>query len=195
MIRVLFAVTAAVVISGCALFPAIGPGDQVAWQARQANLETLDSWQLQARVASGAVLGWSANMNWRQQAEHFDVRVAGPLGSGGFLARGTPNLVEIKTPEQTVVTVDPEQLLLERVGWAFPLQRLPFWVRGIPDPNLKAQIQVDGQGRLIELRQDGWLVEYDEYGEYDARQLPRKFSMENEQVKIRVVIDRWSGLG
>src|SRR5689334_14016233 len=94
---------AVLVLGGCALMgSSFGSGEQ-AWNTRRASLQALDHWTLQARVASGRVLGWSGNMRWRQEAGNFDIRVAGPLGVGGFQTRGSlDGEVQIRTSRETI---------------------------------------------------------------------------------------------
>ncbi|MGH8453077.1 MAG: lipoprotein insertase outer membrane protein LolB, partial [Nevskiales bacterium] len=105
-------------LAGCALMgtPRSNPSES-AWTNRRAELTALDRWLLQARIASGRI-GMSGNLRWRQDAEHFDIRVSGPLGASGFQAQGHPGQVEIRTTRETVVTQNPEALLQEKIGWS-----------------------------------------------------------------------------
>lgn len=180
------------VLGGCAHFSA--PATQVpdaAWDSRRLELTHLEHWLLQARVASGRV-GWSGNMRWRQDADEFDIRVSGPLGTSGFMARGNADRVEIRTAKETVVTEDPQALLQEKAGWGMPFHQLRYWAVGVPYPHTPARVQFDAQGRLQKLEQDGWQLEYTEYGQYLQYELPRRFSLENAEMYFRVIVDDWS---
>lgn len=169
------------------------PAEQ-AWIQRRAELTALDHWLLQARIASGRI-GWSGSLHWRQQAEHFDIRVSGPLGTGGFQARGHLGEVEIRTTRETLVTRQPEVLLQEKIGWSLPLEQLRYWAVGVPSPSTPAVVQYDTAGRLSTLSQDGWLLEYTEYGRYQGYELPRRFTLDNGDTHFRVVVDDWSEFG
>ncbi len=183
------------VLAGCAHFsaPATSVSD-AAWTNRRVELTGLDHWLLQARVASGRI-GWSGNMRWRQDADEFDIRVSGPLGTSGFMARGNHERVEIRTAKETIVTDDPQSLLWEKAGWGMPLHQLRYWAVGVPYPDSPAIVQFDAQGRLLKLKQDGWELEYTEYGQYQRYELPRRFTLDNGDMYFRVVVDDWSEFG
>jgi outer membrane lipoprotein LolB len=184
------------VLGGCALIGTapVGSPSEKAWSARRAELSRLDRWLLQARVASGHV-GWSGNMRWRQEAGNFEIRVSGPLGAGAFQARGTAERVEIRTAKETVVTEDPETLLQEKAGWGMPLRQLRYWAVGVPYPATPAVVRYDAAGRLQSLEQDGWRLEYTEYGVFQRYELPRRFTLDSGDMHFRVVVDDWSEVG
>ncbi len=188
-------------LSACAIIakpPKADPGivDPAAWQVRQEQLRELDIWSLQGRVATGQLLGWTGNLSWRQDGEVFNVRLAGPLGAGGFRASGTLDLVTIRTSERRMVTTQPDMLVEETLGWTFPLQPLRYWAQGRPAPGDYESISVDAQGRLIGLVQSGWRLTYLEYAEVENQPaLPKRIVLDNGETRIRLVVDRWFNLG
>jgi outer membrane lipoprotein LolB len=183
---------------GCAMLGTSGTGSSgpsaQAWSARHAELSRLDHWLMQARIASGR-MGWSGNLHWRQDADHFDIRVSGPLGSGSFQARGHLGEVEIRTAQESLITQNPEALLREKMGWSLPLAQLRYWSIGLPYPTTPAAVRYDALGRLQSLEQDGWRLEYTEYGFYQHYELPRRFTLEDADNYFRVFIDAWSEIG
>lgn len=174
--------------------PASTTAAETAWLARRAELTALDRWLLQARIATSRV-GWSGNLRWRQELEQFDIRVAGPLGAGGFHASGHAGRVEIRTSDESLVTQEPEALLQEKLGWSLPLRQLRYWAVGVPYPDSPAIVRFDAVGRLQAMEQDGWRLEYSEYGFYQHHELPRRFSLDNGDTTFRVVVDDWSEVG
>lgn len=189
-------------LSGCAIIrkpPSQAPGidNGVAWQQRQATMRHFADWSLQGRVATGQLLGWTGNLSWRERAQHFDVRLSGPLGAGGMRANGTLEQVEIQTDDgKHFVTRDPDALVKKTLGWSFPLAPLRYWARGIPAPGDYDKISVDGQGLLKSLRQDGWTLSYLEYTTPAGAPapLPRRVVLDNGETRIRLVVDRWFDL-
>ena len=171
-----------------------GVADPKAWAARKSELATFDHWSMQGRAATGKILGWSGNLSWRQRGDEFDVRMAGPIGVGGFRAQGTLELVEIRSQDETYLTTEPEALVKEALGWEFPLEGLRFWVLGLPEPDAPARITVDENGHLVDLQQSGWRLAYTEYQKTDGPDLPRRIILDNGDNKIKVVIDRWFDL-
>src|SRR5699024_1708836 len=109
---------------------------------------------------------------------------------------GTLERVTIRTGDGTFQTTHPEQLVRRTLGWAFPLQPLRYWARGLPAPGGYASISVNAQGRLVGLQQNGWQLSYLEYGTQTGwPALPRRIVLDNGETRIRLVIARWFNLG
>ena len=64
-------------------------------------------------------------------------------------------------------------------------------MRGVPVAGQNSDFQWDAQGRLLELRQNGWLIAYNRYRERGGLHLPDKLKLERDAVKVRFVIDNW----
>lgn len=185
---------AAMQLGACAtLMKPVDDADR-AWEQRQKQLEQIDQFTLNARVASGGIFGIKGNLIWRQRDEEFDMSVAGPFGVGAVKLSGTPQLVTVTSKSGSSVTPDPERYLHDRLGWTFPVEGLRYWVLGLPSPFTDAEIQVNDSGLLEALDQDQWALSFDEYQTAGRWQLPRKFVAENSEVKIKIVIDQWSDL-
>jgi outer membrane lipoprotein LolB len=181
----------ALLIGGCALVNFRPGHSQAAWEARQALLTQIDRFNLRARVSAG-LLAPTGNLVWRQNKDDFDLRIAGPLGMGAMSIRGGKGRVEVQTSRERLTGTDPEQLLHERLGWEFPVMHLRSWVLGLPAPGSKADIELDDEGRIETLEQDGWKLSYDDYVHGSRVDLPRKLVLSNPDVKIKVVVDEWS---
>ena len=197
MKHLLLFVTLVSLLAGCAVIrqpPESEPGvaDAAAWQAHRETLAELETWALQGRVATGQLLGWTGNLNWRQNGEDFDVRLSRPMGAGGFRASGTLDRVVIRTGDRRMVTTEPDALVERTLGWTFPLEPLRYWGRGLPAPGDYDRISVDAQGRMVALEQDGWKIAFPEYAEPDgAPALPERIVLDNGETRIRLVVDRW----
>lgn len=198
MKKLLVCLLAAAVLSGCAIIrkPAeteAGVVDAAAWAEHKNELADFSIWSLQGRVATGQLLGWTGNLSWRQQGEDFDVRLSGPLGAGGFRAKGSlDDVVVIQTKDERFVTTEPDILVERTLGWTFPLEPLRFWARGLPAPGGYDRISVDAQGRMISLEQNGWALSFPDYIEPEnAPAVPRRIVLDNGETRIRLVVDRW----
>ena len=183
-------------LAGCeTLAPRVdGPADLQAWQERRAWLEALDTWQLEGRVAIAAHDdGWNANIDWVQVGDHLDVNFSGPLGVGSARIAGTSDRLEVHTTEgEHFVTQDPETDLYWQLGWTAPVDRMAYWVLGLPGPGGEQLLEVDAAGRMLQLQQGGWTVDYIDYRVLDdGRAMPRKIEMQREGVRIRLVVSDW----
>ena len=87
---------------------------------------------------------------------------------------------------------DPEDLMQELFGYSLPVNGLQFWMRGIPDPEqVYASLELDEQGRLKQLNQAGWLIDYNRY--HDGKPaMPAFIKISNKTLNAKIVIDHWS---
>jgi outer membrane lipoprotein LolB len=180
-------------LQGCAALKHSERSEQ-AWEARRAQLVQVDRFTLQARVSSGGMFGVKGNLHWRQTPEAFDMRVAGPFGIGAATITGRGRDIEIRTSKRHFVTQDPEGDLKARLGWTFPVSHLRYWVLGQPAPGSKAEFELDRGGHIVALTQDGWTLDFQEYQDAGTLELPRKFEVANDEIRLKVVVDTWSGL-
>ena len=184
-----------VLLAGCSVLEMKKKqASELAWEARRARLSQIDRFALQARVSSGGLFGVKGNLSWKQQRDDFQMRVAGPFGVGAATITGTGRQVEIRSAKGVFTTRNPEQDLHDRLGWTFPVSHLRYWALGLPAPGSDAAMELDEGGRITSLEQDDWTLEYDEYQDAGELELPRKFAVANDEVKIKVVVDEWSDL-
>ena len=181
-------------LAGCATRPPVSePVPEAAWLTHRALLEALTDWQVRGRVAvRTGEDGWNAHFDWHQQGQDYLIRLRGPFGQGAVELHGNAMGVWLKQADQTpVFALDPETLLEQQTGWRLPVAGLSSWLRGLPVAGLASDLHWDMHGRLLQLRQDGWLVDYSRYREQGDVALPQKLKLERDMVKVRFVIDDW----
>lgn len=84
------------------------------------------------------------------------------------------------------------QLARKVLGYELPLEGLQYWVRGLPWPGLdKGERQVDETGRLKQIQQGPWQVEYLDWSPAGASGLPSKLDLTGEGLRMRLVVDEW----
>ena len=164
------------------------------WADRQDRLQALEEWELRGRISlSTKDDALSGTLTWRQLFGDMDFRFRGPLGIGGMRIVGDEHQLRVKTSSgDEFYLTDPVVDLERRFGWHVPLYSMRHWVLGVPATGSESRQQLDGAGRLKSLDQDGWVVNYDSYRDAGAEQLPRKLIMENGDISIRLIVDRWS---
>ncbi len=193
--RRLAAVALAALLSACATAPPRPPGAaQALWEARQTRLAALDDWGFAGRVAVTADnKGWNANLRWQQQDAHYDIRVLAPLGQTVAWLTGDAQGVELRTAGHGLTqAAEPEILLRSELGWSVPVSGLRYWVLGLPDRGRPAtNTELDGEGRLSRLSQDGWDIRFLRYKRIDALDLPDKITLANSRLDVRLVVDSW----
>lgn len=191
----LIPVLAGLALAGCeTLAPRVAGEDPAAWEARRATLEAMDKWSLEGRLAVKANdEGQSANVSWKQEGEFLEARFFGPFGAGNTRIVGNADELLIETSDgERMHTTTPERDLYRELGWTVPLDRMPYWVRGIPGPGLVEDLKIDGAGRLQSVKQGTWTLEIPQYVQReDGRVMPRRITLNRRDVRIRLIIDDW----
>lgn len=192
-----FSVLCAVLwLAGCSTLPS-NSGEQAEaerlWAGRQPLLARVQTWNIAGRLAlQTGQEGWHISYRWQQQDQLYHIILADPLGQTSAELQGRPNGVTLLMADGRSATADnPDQLLEKRLGWPVPVQGLYYWVRGLPVPDVPESHGLDRDGRLIWLKQSGWDISYRRYGDFAGLSLPTKIFLDNDRIKVRLVIDGW----
>lgn len=170
-----------------------GHGNSAAWKAHKARITTLDGWQINGKVGIRAPNdSGSGTLFWLQRQGYFDIRLSGPLGRGAARLTGRPDDVTLEIANQGRYHADsPEALLEQQLGWRLPVSHLLWWVRGLPAPDSRSQLTLDGDSHLSRLVQDGWTVEYTRYTEQNGYSLPERLKLKGQDLDVTLVIKDW----
>ena len=135
--------------------------------------------------------GFSGNLRWRHVFGEDEFVVQTPLGQG--VARVTQNAqgATLQMADgQVLHAQDAESLTQQALGFRLPLSGLPHWVQAQAVSDA-AQMRHNDDGTLATLGEQGWQIEYLAYENVDNKTLPSKLSMQNSELKLRLVIDAW----
>lgn len=197
LIRNLLIPTLALLLAGCA---GLGPQESVEgsgsaedWNAHKAQISTIDGWQISGKIGIQAPQdSGSGTLFWLQRQDYFDIRLSGPLGRGATRLTGRPEAVALEVAGQGRFEAEsPEALVESQLGWQLPVSNLLWWVRGVPAPDSRSRVQLNADGRLARLQQDGWDVEYLSYIDEDGFSLPSRIKLAGRDLKITLVVKDW----
>ena len=158
---------------------------------REAQLASLSAWSFNGRVAvNQGNAGGTARIEWRQQGDDFDIKLAAPITRQSWRLRRVGSQVRLEGLEGgSREGPDPEALLLETIGWRIPVDALAAWVRGVRSAG-PSEISFDAQGLPATLQQEGWAVEY--RGWFPGQPaLPAKVFAKQGQASVRLVVEAW----
>ena len=80
----------------------------------------------------------------------------------------------------------------EKLGFDIHFDGLKYWIRGIPEPNVKySQLLLDEQGRLLDMKQSGFTISILRYTNKEDVSLPEKLFIKSKNIKLRLVIQNW----
>lgn len=152
------------------------------------------SWQFNGRFgASHADESWNGGLQWRQQGNDYLIRLSGPLGQGSIQLQGDVHQAQLTLSEtQIYENADAEELLWQHTGWRIPFAGMRYWLMGMPAPDYPVtELRRDELGRLVSLRQAGWLIEIRRYVSVQGIELPRKLFLQHARFNVRLVVDQW----
>jgi outer membrane lipoprotein LolB len=133
--------------------------------------------------------GASGKILWRHSDEADELLITSPLGQGiARLSRDGGQYRLVGGNGREYEATDPEALTRDALGWSLPLAGLPDWVRGRASPGQPVELVRDADGRALELRQDGWRVDYEEFKD----NLPSRLRLLRKDLEIRLIVDRWT---
>jgi len=183
-------------LAGCSVAPKVQMTDAVetaVWKQHQQVMMAYDDWSLYAKVSfrQGNKIN-TAQMNWTQKQQDYDIQLSGPFGQGGARIYGTEGYVRIDIAgEGSYSAVSPERLVYKTLGLTLPVSQIIYWVRGIPSPEEPYTPFIE-QNQLKNLHQSGWQIEYLRYADNGKLTLPSKLKLVNDDLQIAMVIKSWS---
>jgi len=184
MTRRIVALWLALALSGCATTVPV-PSAPVGAQLSA-------SWILQGRIGIQTdEQSVSGTLHWQHREQSDELLLTSPLGQG--VARIVINAegAVLDMPNQPARhAVDVETLTREALGYSLPVSGLVWWVQALPAPDRFFESRRDGAGRLAQLKQDGWVIDYQYAADTPAR--PRKLVVAREGLEIRLVADSWT---
>ena len=168
------------------------PAPVAEFDSLQQRLAGLKAWQVEGKIGLRQQgKGNSALLNWRQRDGHYSLRLSGPLGIGTVFIEGDANGVSVRNKHGLFEAATPEQLLFEQTGWYIPVSQLQFWARGLPARDLPIDTQRVESGRLAELSQGGWDIEYRDYQQVADLWLPGRLVMTRPETTLTLLLKRW----
>lgn len=177
-------------LTACTTTP---PQPATEWDTHRSALLALESWQFSGRIAVQTDNGAdSASLEWRQARDDLDLVVSGPMGiKEARLEQRDGRRVLLRDGERRELLPGDDPLVRE-FGWSLPLEYLPYWLRGMPAPDLPVQARELESGRLARLRQAGWTLIYTEYQQVGQIALPRRIRFSREAVTGKILLKEWT---
>lgn len=153
------------------------------------------NFELMGRLsAKNGKQGFSGGVRWRHTNTDDEIHLLSPFGQIVAQIQRNQDVVLLTTSEQKIYrAADVENLIEQVLGWRLPVLGLQYWVRGVSSPTTKSEMDLDIDGRVIAIRQDGWEILYSSYFPSQLIQAarPRALVLNHSDIKIKLVIDNW----
>jgi outer membrane lipoprotein LolB len=145
--------------------------------------------RLSARRGDDGVAG---NFSWTHDPPHDAIALATPLGQTLARLEGNGRDVSVELSDGRIEHAPDFAALTEKAfGVTIPVAGLAFWIRALPQPRVRYDVERDDAGRIGVLRQDGWETVYT-YADAAARE-PSRVTLRYpgaDPIEVRVVVDR-----
>jgi outer membrane lipoprotein LolB len=187
---------AAVLLVGCAVAPTPDPGlaaRESAYSDNAARVQRLAAWTLEGRLAiSDESDGGSGYFRWQQEGARARMDFHGALGRGAWQLVADGRQAVLEFADGSTYRADSiDDLVRGQVGWPVPVDSLAWWVRGLAAPGAVQDRQLDAEGRLSELQQADWRIQYGRYGDVGNVVLPLRMTARQEQRTVKLAVRNW----
>lgn len=180
------------ILAGCAAAPR-EPVTTAHWQSHREMVTAIPDWSFSGKLAISTPQGTeSARLRWSQQGEDLRLEVSGPIGVNQIIFVRENSQLRVFEDRQWRSLTAAEATLEEQLGWPLPLDLLPWWLRGVPAPLPAATDMEISDGRLQQLDQAGWNLEYSRYQQVDEVVLPGKLLFQRGEVKGKILFKQWT---
>ncbi len=190
------AVLLAAVLSACSTIP---PSDHEQAQRRQLyelrseRVAGLDSWALEGRLAvNDGKDGGSGRLNWKEQGESSRMDFHGALGRGAWRLQTDADGAVLELADGARYEAPTvAELVWGQVGWDIPVDALAWWIRGLAAPgDVQARV-LDDAGRLVELRQKDWSIEFGRYRAFGDWDMPVRMTARQADRSVKLAVRSW----
>ena len=191
MIRRAAACAVLALAGGCAsLPPTVAAGS---WPQRRAELQALEAWTLDGRVAvATADEGFSGGLAWRQQGATAAIDLRGPMGGVALAIRLDGTKMTVTDANGVSIAGEAARdYVASAIGAPLPVAELRYWLIGVPAPDQPHQESIGTDGRLSALEQAGWRLRYSRYDTVGRLALPARIEIESDAARLRLVVSKW----
>lgn len=154
--------------------------------------DTIAAFRLEGRIAvRRAEESFSAHIEWRHDAQSDELILSGPLGQGlARLTSGGGTALLETTDQKRYASSDLDGLSEQLFGVRLPVSELGRWVLGRSITG--GTVRHDAMGRIADLFEQGWAIEYLRYENETTDALPELLKASRSDIEVRLKIDSWS---
>ncbi len=193
-------VCAVILLSGCGTLQkapeTLSTSEKEAvWQQTLLHQANVKQWGLSGRLGlripgrSG-----SLSLNWSQNHGAYTLLLEGPFGQSIATIKGGKYgvVARVQGQDKPVSGPDAEAVMMRVTGWDLPVSYLQYWARGIPVPEISANVTLNDQGVADRIIQQGWTVNYAAYRKESGRLMPSRLKVSKDAISLVLSISQWT---
>jgi outer membrane lipoprotein LolB len=140
--------------------------------------------------------GFSGRVAWQHASDKDNIDVFSPLGGKvANIIKTNEEVVLTNSKDEHISSPDAETLTEKTLGFRLPLSGLSYWALGRPsDTGLVEYVTWDENGRINNLKQNGWDIQYQDYEANEGYFLPKKITLRTDELIIKLIVEKWSDL-
>lgn len=195
-----------IVLSGCATKPTSPSKNAQPLTAKQRTTHLLNNkkWQLRGKIAfikkvkdkqdrrESAAITWQVNEVQQTQ----ELNLTSYLGINVLHLESKQEQHLLKVDGEEYRTTNLSHLITSLTGLALPTNALKFWLKGLPyKPSDNVELDKKTQLPLsISSYYDNtsWKIHYSVYQQFNGINMATKFTIEKEDLLIKIVAKKWS---
>lgn len=194
----LLLLSVALLLSACATPPQTITNKSIEnAQKLQQHNQTLNTWRLRAQVSlNESEQHYSFNALWHQQQDQYLLQFDTLLFSSFMQLQGKNGFAELRLEDKIYTGNNPEQLIAQLTPFKIPVTGLSYWIRGLKQPGLEAQQDINADGSIHSIKQQGWRIEYLDWDHFNIHNsqywLPSDIVLKRKEIEIRIQPSSWS---
>lgn len=164
------------------------------YQAHLQEVANIKQFALQGRIGVQTEgKGFSGGITWQHQPELDEISLHSPLGGEvAHIQKTAAKVLLTDANGKSISANDIESLTAKTLGWQLPLTGLADWALGRPTNSIIEASTWDNEGHLSTLKQEGWLIEYQDYSISAGTSLPHKITLRNDKVFLKLLVQQWN---
>lgn len=196
IIRLLVLFISMASISACAYKPR-GSTHEETWQQRTLHLNSIKQWSVKGRISVKTPDNrFTSNLSWQHQSDKQLLLLYGSFGTTYAELSEEDGNATLILADKNIYQSNTLQPLIQRVfGYPIPVEQLEYWIRGLTFPDDNSHQTFDKSGYLKRIDYQKWTITYTKYRRISAFEniyLPRKMSVTDGVVAIRLSLRNWS---
>jgi outer membrane lipoprotein LolB len=135
------------------------------------------------------------NFSWQETGDTVTLQLLNPLGQTLAIVTSSPSSATLELPNRAPQTAtNVSELMQNTLGFALPVEGLRYWLQPSPAPTSRARTTMDSSsenGRLKQIQQDGWTIDYLAYADAPANGVKRlNLTRAEPPLDIKLVLDQ-----